>query len=78
MERLSKAGIRLDSYLNELQQISNLESLRPYLIKEGCFLQKYNENQVNIIIPTIGFEELKRLVRLWKLDHGTVLLFQVV
>lgn len=59
----SKAGVQLESYLNELQRTSNLESLRPYMIREGCFLQNQNSAPITI-------EECKRLVRLWKLDHG--------
>ena len=65
MEWQSKAGLQLDSYLNELQRTSNLESLRPYMIREGCFLQQNHQDSA-----AITTEECKRLVRLWKLDHG--------
>ena len=61
----SRAGALLESALEDLQRISNLESLRPYIAHEGCFLQNSNHDTAQITI-----EELKRLTRLWKLDHG--------
>jgi hypothetical protein len=68
--RRSKACNQLNHYLEELQRVSNLESLRPYISHEQCFLQHVDPSSSPITV-----EELKRLARAWKLDHSTKLIF---
>ena len=62
----SKAAIQLEHSLEELQRITNLEFLRPYIIRDQCFLQCMNPES-----SPITTDELKRLARAWKMDHGS-------
>jgi hypothetical protein len=64
---MSRACKHLEEKLDELQRISDLESLRPYLNKEQCFLSLINHET-----SPITTEELKRLARIWKLDQGDI------
>lgn len=58
----SKCAANLSENLRELTQQREMESLRPYLIEEGCFSPNKDTNRCPITI-----DDLRKLARAWKL-----------
>lgn len=52
--------------IDELKRKQDLESLRPFVVKEKCFPMNMQERKQPI---PIGLEELKKLARAWKLNE---------